>query len=96
MARFHLTSPKVKQLEKHVIEACLDLLWLRDYRPLRQHSGKFKTVDDRWITIGEAGIPDYAVARFMVEFKRPGGGLSPEQEAKIGRASCRERVCLYV
>ena len=33
--------------------------------------------------MGEPGIPDYAIPRFFVEVKRPGGTLSEVQRAKI-------------
>lgn len=66
--------------------ACLDLLRLRHWWPVRQHVGLFKTADGRWIQIGEKGEPDYAVIKapsFFLELKRPGGVLSDEQRAKI-------------
>jgi hypothetical protein len=59
------------------------MLSYRGYRLTRQHVGLFKTPDDRWIRIGEAGIPDYCVPAFMIEFKRPGAVLAPEQITKI-------------
>jgi len=85
--RFRLKSPKLLQLsENDVRRACLDVLRYRGWWPIRQHVGLFKTVDKRWIRIGENGDPDYAVMRapgFFVEYKRPGGVLSDDQIARI-------------
>jgi hypothetical protein len=85
--KFRLKSPAVLQLsESDVTKACLDLLRLHHWWPIRQHVGLFKTKDKRWIRIGESGDPDYVVVRapsFFLELKRPGGELSLEQIARI-------------
>lgn len=84
--RFQLQSPTPKLSENDVRSACLDLLRLHHWWPIRQHVGLFKTPDGRWIQIGEKGDPDYAVIKapsFFLEFKRPGGVLSQEQKEKI-------------
>lgn len=80
---FRLRPPKIRLTENHVERQCLDLLRLRGFNPIRLNSGKFKTKDNRWITIGEVGIPDYVIPAFFMEVKRPGGELSPEQTQKI-------------
>ena len=82
-SRFRLTGPKLKLSENDVERACLDVLRYRRLFPLRQNSGRFKTADGRWITIGVPGIPDYVIPKFFVEVKRPGGILSDVQRAKI-------------
>jgi hypothetical protein len=78
---FRLTAPKLT--ENDIESACVDLLKWQQYRPLRLQSGRFKTFDNRWISIGEPGLPDYVVPAFFVEVKRPHGKLSPEQAFKI-------------
>lgn len=87
MKRFALTTYRPKLSENDVERACLDLLRVRGYYPIRLQSGRFKTVDDRWITIGEKGIPDYILAHriypaFLLETKRPKGERSEEQRKK--------------
>jgi hypothetical protein len=82
--RFRLTPEgKPKLIENHVERQCLDILRLRGFCPIRLNSGKFQTMDGRWITIGERGLPDYVVPLFFVETKAPGKGVTPEQENKI-------------
>lgn len=81
--RYKLRPPVVKVSENDVEKAVCDILRLKQLYPLRQHVGLFKTRDDRYITAGERGIPDWCIPRFFVEVKRPGGHLSLEQSAKI-------------
>jgi len=85
--RFRLKSPAALQLsENDVRKACLDVLRVHQWWPIRQQVGLFKTADKRWIRIGEIGDPDYVVIKppsFFLELKRPGGELSPEQVARI-------------
>jgi hypothetical protein len=84
--QFRLKPPKLQLSENDVRKACLDLLRLRHWWPIRQHVGLFKTADKRWLRIGENGDPDYAVVKtpsFFLEFKRPGGKLSDEQRTRI-------------
>jgi hypothetical protein len=84
MARpFKLRPPQIKLVENDVERQCLDILRLRGFCPIRLNSGKFQTIDGRWITIGEKGLPDYVIPLFFVETKRPDGQLSPEQDRKI-------------
>ena len=82
MPRFRLTSPPKPNVEDDVKLACLDLLRLHGYRPERLHSGLFRTPDGRWIRSGQPGLPDYAIPRFYLEVKRPGGELSHTQRLK--------------
>ena len=77
--------------ESAVQRACRDFLYLRGYRPIREQSGLLLAPDSlcencranaRRIRIGEPGMPDYSVPKFMVEVKRPGGKLSAEQKER--------------
>ena len=75
MARFALRPPVVK--ERDVTRACIDILKLHGYRPFRLQSGLFKTPDNRWILVGEPGLPDFICLHpskpgFLLEVKRPG------------------------
>jgi hypothetical protein len=84
--KFRLKPLRLRLSENDVRKACLDLLRLHQWWPIRQHVGLFKTADQRWIRIGETGDPDYVVIKapsFFLELKRPGGELSHEQIAKI-------------
>ena len=85
MSRFRLTSPpKPKLSENDVERACLDVLRYRGYRPVRVPAGKYRTPDvQRWVQIGEPGMPDYVIPQFFLEVKRPGGELSLVQQLKI-------------
>jgi hypothetical protein len=86
MSRFILRPLRPKVSENDVRTACLQVLRLRGYWPVRQHVGKFKTVHGNWISVGEPGDPDYAVLTapgFFLETKRPGNDLSPAQIARI-------------
>lgn len=86
--QFRLRSPQIQLSENDVERACLDLLQLHHYLVLRLQSGLFKTPDDRWVRLGAKGLPDYAALHqvhpgFLLEVKRPGGSLSPDQQLKI-------------
>lgn len=89
MKGFRLTPKGGLQLsENDVRKACLDVLRVRHWWPIRQHVGLFSTVgkNPRKISIGETGDPDYIIVKppsFFLETKRPGGKLSPEQVARI-------------
>ena len=84
---FRLKSPTALKLsENDVRKACLDVLRLHHWWPIRQHVGLFTTPDGRKVTIGEKGDPDYVVVRapsFFLETKRPGGVLSEQQRERI-------------
>lgn len=83
MAEFRLRAPRLS--ENDVESACLDLLRLHGYWIARLHAGTFKSADGRrWIKGMPKGTPDYACLHwrhesFLLEVKRPGGVLSPEQ-----------------
>lgn len=85
MKPFRLTSPKIKLVENDVEKACLDLLRLRGYYPVRLQSGLFKTPDGRWCRVGEPGLPDYVIVKrdWFLEVKRPGGKPNPAQIQKV-------------
>lgn len=84
---FRLTSPKIKTVEKHVRDQCIMLLNYRHYWTRRLNTGRFRTLDGRWHTEGTPGDPDYVVLHefypgFLLEFKRPGAELSPDQQTR--------------
>ncbi|HEY1897581.1 MAG TPA: hypothetical protein VGG62_14975 [Terracidiphilus sp.] len=103
-----MTTPKPFRLkaplplaENDVERACLDLLRLQGYWATRLHVGKFKTIDGRWITIGEKGLPDWIALHarrpgFLLEVKRPGGGLSADQIFKIQQLTLGYRLAVAV
>lgn len=93
MARFRLTPPRIKLTENDIEKQCLDYLRARGYYPVRLQSGVFPAPDKlcdacraaaRWITVGEPGIPDYAILKddFFLEVKAPGKQPSPQQIRK--------------
>ena len=88
MSRFRLTSPpKPKLSENDVERACLDVLRYRGYRPVRVPAGKYRTPDgQRWVQIGEPGMPDYVIQQFFLEVKRPGGRVVAGATAQDFRA----------
>jgi hypothetical protein len=76
--QFRLKGQKIVVAESDVTKACIDLLRLHQWWPIRQHVGKFLTPKvlsllcpacrsalhkAHWITIGETGDPDYAVIK---------------------------------
>jgi hypothetical protein len=74
--------------EKDVVAACEDLLAVRRWRCFRLQSGRVRTPDGRWLTLGEKGLPDYNVMHeyypgFLMEVKRPGRQADPHQLQKI-------------
>ena len=84
--QFKLKADRLVVSENDVRKACLDVLRLHHWWPIRQHVGLFKTRDDRWVNIGETGDPDYVVVKapsFFLELKRPGGKLSDFQRDRI-------------
>ena len=99
---FRLTPPRPPRLSENDVErACIDLLRYRGYYVMRQQSGLFKTPDGRWVRIGTPGIPDYAALHarwpgFLMEVKRPGGELSPEQHSKVTEIAMGYRVAIAV
>ena len=88
MKRFRLTPPLPRLTENDVERAVVDVLRLRGYFVVRCHAGTFRSADSaRWIKGVERGTPDYATVHerfpgFLLEVKRPGAKLSPEQKTK--------------
>ena len=84
--QFRLKRPELREAD--VVAACLDLLRVRGYYPVRIPTGLFRTADGRWVQVGEKGIPDYVAVHgqhpaFFLELKRPGGKPKPHQERQI-------------
>ena len=101
--KFKLRSPKPPKLNENDVErACLDVLALHGYWIGRNHSGTFKSVDgERWIKGAPKGTPDYACLHadrpgFLLEVKRPGESISPEQEQKHFEIRLGSRVAIAV
>lgn len=89
--RFKLLPQKMrlKMTEDDIEQQCEDLLALGGWLVMRNHSGTFKSPDGRrWIKGHPKGTPDYTCIRgrnsFMLETKRPGEGLSPDQVRRHG------------
>ena len=85
---FKLKPDTVHTSENDVEADCLAALRRRGYYVIRLHSGKYKTLDGRFVILGEPGIPDYAVLHpnrtpFFMEVKSPKGQLSGDQSRKI-------------
>jgi hypothetical protein len=87
---FKLKSQVLRLSENDVEKACLDLVSLHGYYPIRLHAGLFRSADGkRWIRGVDKGTPDYIVLGklgkrvFFLEVKRPGEHLRPDQEKKI-------------
>jgi hypothetical protein len=86
--RFKLTPPvKAGPLERDIANAIKASLLRRGWVPVRQHSGKFRTQDNRWITVGEPGIADYICLHrdhpaFFLETKREGHQPTDQQRLK--------------
>lgn len=101
MNRFRLKANKVVLVESDVILACKDYLARRGYWCVRQHVGKLKTPDGRWITAGYRGLPDYATVHafypgFLIEFKRPGAVPKPHQARTIWELQQGFGLSIYV
>ena len=85
---YRLSSPRPPALAENDVERqCLDWLRARGWYPIRLHSALLRTLDNRFVRIGEIGLPDYVVLHarcpaFFLETKRPGAGLSPRQIKK--------------
>jgi hypothetical protein len=97
---FRLQPPPALK-EADVVEACCDLLALRGYKVIRQQVARAKTAAGNWLTIGELGMPDFIAMHgkfrsFLMEVKRPGGKLSPEQVFKIQQLQMGYRLAVAV
>jgi hypothetical protein len=95
---FRLTAPRLT--ENDVEAQCMTILQLHNYWVKKLHAGVFKTLDDRRHVHGvPKGTPDYVCLHgrhrgFLLEVKRPGGKLNPDQEIQI--AVIREQFELPV
>lgn len=85
---FRLRSPPTPKATENDVEKQLkDWLLAHGWYPVRQQSALLKTLDGRYVRIGEVGVPDYVVLHarypaFFLETKAPGKPLTPEQERK--------------
>src|SRR5262245_23809053 len=77
--------------ENDIEAGCLTILELHRYWVAKLHAGTFKTLDGRRYVKGvKKGTPDYVCLHerfrgFLMETKRPGEVLSPEQVVEIER-----------
>jgi len=100
MRPFRLTS--LQPSENDIEAGCITILELHNYWVVRLHAGVFKSLDDRRHIHGvKKGTPDYACMHefhrnFLLEVKRPGGKLSPDQETQIGDIRFRFRLPIVV
>ncbi len=84
---FKLTAPTLS--ENDVEAQCMTILQLHSYWVVKLHAGVFKSLDDRRYIHGvPKGTPDYVCCHerhrnFLLEVKRPGGKLNPDQETQI-------------
>jgi len=84
---FRLTPPKIS--EDDVESGCLTILGLHHYWVAKLHAGVFKALDGlRYVRGVPKGTPDYVCCHeyhrnFLLEVKRPGGKLNPDQEIQI-------------
>src|SRR5262245_50185283 len=95
---FRLTARPISEDD---VEAGLKtVLALHNYLVIRLHAGVYQTLDGaRHIRGVPKGTPDYACLHethrnFLLEVKRPGGKLNPDQEVQI--ADLRKRFRLPV
>jgi len=95
---FRLAAPRLT--ENDVEAQCLDILNLHRYWVRKLHAGVFLSIDGRRHIKGvPKGTPDYVCLHgrhrsFLLEVKRPGGVLHPDQEIQI--AVAREQFDLPV
>ncbi|HKF26294.1 MAG TPA: VRR-NUC domain-containing protein [Candidatus Acidoferrum sp.] len=97
---FRLTAPIPS--ENDVEAGCLTILDLHHYWVKKLHAGVFKTLDGRRHIKGvPKGTPDYVCCHevhrnFLLEVKRPGGQLNPDQEVQIAVIREQYRVPVVV
>ncbi|HZF23986.1 MAG TPA: hypothetical protein VE030_11045 [Burkholderiales bacterium] len=95
---FRLTPPPIS--EDDIEAGCKTVLALHSYLVIRLHAGVYKTLDGaRHVHGVPKGTPDYACLHefhrnFLLEVKRPGGKLNPDQETQI--AAIRQQYRLPV
>ncbi len=95
------TTPKLS--ENDVEQQICDFLRARHWRVTRNHVGRFKTADGRWITVGEVGHADWTATKplrlplgkwvagsqlIYIEVKAPGKRPTAAQETWL---ACREQ-----
>jgi len=97
---FRLTAPV--PTENDIEAGCITILELHNYFVVRLHAGVFKSLDDRRHIHGvKKGTPDYACLHefhpsFLLEVKRPGGALSPDQVCQIEFLKLKFRLPIVV
>jgi len=100
MRPFRLTPPRAS--ENDIEAGCMTILELHSYMVIRLHAGVYETLDHmRKIHGVRKGTPDYACLHerhraFLLEVKRPGGKLSPDQESEIAMIQLRFRLPIAV
>jgi hypothetical protein len=97
---FRLTAPVPS--ENDVEAGCKTILELHHYWVVKLHAGVFQTLDgNRHVHGVKKGTPDYICAHevhraFLLEVKRPGGRLSPDQAGEIAMLELRYRLPIVV
>jgi len=100
MRSFRLTAPIPS--ENDVEAGCKTILELHKYWVVKLHAGVFDSLDGRRKIQGvPRGTPDYFCAHefhrnFLLEVKRPGGVLSPDQQAQIAFLKLQYRLPIAV
>lgn len=97
---WRLTAPVPS--ESDVVKGCKTILQLHHYWLIRCHAGVFESLDHRRKIRGvDKGHPDWACLHafyrnFLLEVKRPGGVLSPDQIDKIAFLEREYRLPIVV
>ena len=97
---FKLTAPRAT--ENDIEAGCMTILGLHKYWVVKLHAGTFQTLDcARKLKGVKKGTPDYACMHerhrgFLLEVKRPGGVLSPDQVAEINTLHIQYRLPIAV
>ena len=100
MKPFRLTPPPIS--ENDVEAGCMTILELHHYAVYRLHAGVFKTLDGiRHIHGAKKGTPDWICIHekhrgFLMEVKRPGEKLKPDQETEIAMLQLRFSLAIVV
>ena len=100
MKPFRLSPPAIS--ENDVEAGCMTILALHRYKVYRLHVGIYETLDGaRKIYGAPKGTPDWICIHeqhrgFLLEVKRPGAKLSPNQEVEIGLLQAQFHVAIAV
>ena len=100
MKHFRLTPPPIS--ENDVEAGCMTILELHHYAVYRLHAGLFESLDGKRKIYGaRKGTPDWICIHeqhrgFLMEVKRPGAKLSPDQESEIAMIRLRFSVPVVV